>query len=156
MNPEDIRRMVAGWKAVEELKREERRKAEPELRRWQVESEPQEEGEWRPKGSQEPSPGLSAAMPWERDGRLGRGLKGRKNFSPSLLAPLQGAFVWYGYLPQGIGLRPQPWASICRPFGPVLLTELTVYKPWQSGQTKRPAAKAKLSSILPVSLLARL
>lgn len=33
MNPEDIRRMVAGWQAVEELKREERRKAEAKPRR---------------------------------------------------------------------------------------------------------------------------
>ena len=31
MNPEDVRRMVAGWQAVEEREREERRKAPPDV-----------------------------------------------------------------------------------------------------------------------------
>jgi hypothetical protein len=31
MNPDDVRRLVAGWRAAEECEREERRKAGPDL-----------------------------------------------------------------------------------------------------------------------------
>ena len=43
--------------------------------------------------------------------------------SAELLAALQAAFDGLAF-PQGMGLRPQPWAPLCRPVRPVLLETL--------------------------------
>ena len=57
----------------------------------------------RPNGPAEPSPGLSAAMPWVLAAGEDGGLKGRESRTviPSL-APLQGAAVLCGSSSQGI------------------------------------------------------
>jgi hypothetical protein len=41
------------------------------------------------------------------------------SIQPEALAALQAASR-FGLLTQGIGLRPQPWARLCRPIGPDL------------------------------------
>jgi len=64
-------------------------------------------------------------MPWVTGPESPRGLKGREN--PGWLEPseqssrgLTGRCGLLCLLPQGIGLRPQPWAGLCRPVGPGL------------------------------------
>ena len=73
----------------------------------------------RPNGPTEPSPGLSAAMPWENRRPITSALKGRARRTPklssrglagtdfrTLLAPFQGALIGSCTAPQGIGLTP--------------------------------------------------
>jgi hypothetical protein len=55
----------------------------------------------------------------------GAGLKGRESFFRSRLLSFQLSFSrpfrpqdCGDLLTQGIGLRPQPWAGLCRPVGP--------------------------------------
>ena len=82
----------------------------------------------RPNGPGDSSPGLrpkADALGWG-----GRAIKAACKVArallvvqlyPEALAALQAAWR-LGLLTQGIGLRPQPWARISRPVGPVLLT----------------------------------
>jgi hypothetical protein len=63
-------------------------------------------------------------MPWVTRPPQAHGLKGRENlyrkmngFQKKFSRAFQAA-VFDRFSPQGIGLRPRPWAGICRPVGP--------------------------------------
>jgi hypothetical protein len=66
-------------------------------------------------------------MPWVKQAEPPSGLKGRENLGwiePRTVsrAPAALQAAWFVVLsPQGIGLRPQPWAALSRPVGPVLI-----------------------------------
>src|SRR5215210_3019748 len=80
----------------------------------------------RPNGPADPSPGLRPQAD-----ALGQGPSILRPIGPrepapraepttraEALAALQAAVV-VRFSPQGVGLRPQPWAKLCRPVGPV-------------------------------------
>jgi hypothetical protein len=62
-------------------------------------------------------------MPWDGEGKTTKAAcKAARALSPiqsEVLAACQAAWR-LGLLTQGIGLRPQPWARVSRPVGPVL------------------------------------
>jgi len=62
-------------------------------------------------------------MPWEKKRSYPGGLKGRENLLRQVglkaLAAFQAAPLCHPST-QGIGLRPQPWARVSRPAGPVV------------------------------------
>src|SRR5947199_3924469 len=71
-------------------------------------------------------------MPWDRKAqqtnaacKVARALLAARRYD---LAALQAAWR-IGLLTQGIGLRPQPWARVSRPVGPVLLG--TLIRQWE-------------------------
>src|SRR5215213_3323160 len=55
-------------------------------------------------------------MPWVNEEKTVRP-EGPREYGRRALAAFQAA-CGVGVFPQGIGLRPQPWAGLCRPVGP--------------------------------------
>src|SRR4051794_26270760 len=55
----------------------------------------------------------------------------RLTVQPEILAAFQAAWMIWAPLTQGIGLRPQPWARVSRPVGPVLPGALSPRAGWR-------------------------